>query len=348
MTSSYDDMTVDEQSPGRELKSLREAAGFSLSYVAEQMRLSEAYISYLENDEFKKLPTEPFVLGYYRAYARILNVSPDGFIQSYREHHSGHTEETVVGQPSRDYSSSAYQPLPKGEKESSPKKSDNRLYGIIAVLLVATWVVVSLLSNTVDKSNTADKSESDASAQAMTESAVSDPVVESSVDLEAQLPVEGSDLVTDDATEMDSTVESSTPAATDSVSYTETTASDDVVVLEQAPAEQVSLAGEEVSEPTAAVDAEPAEEIAGALDELTFIFSAECWLEVTDAHGDVVAANLYQSGATARLEGVAPFEVMLGNVRAAQLTLNGEPVTLTPNGNRKTLRTTVGGQGPDL
>ena len=47
------------------------------------------------------------------------------------------------------------------------------------------------------------------------------------------------------------------------------------------------------------------------------------------------------------LEGVAPFEVMLGNVRAAQLQLNGEPVTLIPNGNRKTLRTTVGDQGPD-
>ncbi|WP_439136133.1 DUF4115 domain-containing protein, partial [Pseudomaricurvus sp.] len=82
--------------------------------------------------------------------------------------------------------------------------------------------------------------------------------------------------------------------------------------------------------------------------ELTLVFSDECWLEVTDAHGDVVAANLYQAGATATLVGVAPFEVMLGNVRAVQLTLNGESVTLTPNGNRKTLRATVGGQGPEI
>ncbi|MBU3069812.1 DUF4115 domain-containing protein [Aestuariicella sp. G3-2] len=344
MTSSYDDMTVDEQSPGRELKALREAAGFSLSYVADQMRLSEAYISYLEKDEFQKLPTEPFVLGYYRAYARILNVSPDGFIQSYREHHRSHTDEAEAqqGQASRDYSSSAYRPLPKAEKGPSTKKSDNRLYGIIAVLLVATWVVVSLLSKTPDTPETTDSPEANASTAPL--------AVPDAVDTSSELD-SSDDSVTDDA---DTGI---TPAVSDSVSYTgssETTAAPDESLSSVTDAvEQESFAEEAVSEPTAAavqsaVDSEPAkEEGAGTLDTLTFVFSDECWLEVTDARGDVVAANLYQSGATAMLEGVAPFEVMLGNVRAAQLQLNGEPVTLIPNGNRKTLRTTVGDQGPD-
>uniref|UniRef100_UPI003F6C974B helix-turn-helix domain-containing protein n=1 Tax=Pseudomaricurvus sp. TaxID=2004510 RepID=UPI003F6C974B len=150
MASDYDDMTTAEQSPGSQLKALREAAGFSLTYVAEQMRLSETYISYLEQDDFNKLPTEPFVIGYYRAYARILNVAPEGLIESYRADRQQHTDSAEFASDheghERDYSSKAYKPLKPGEQGGKTKKSDNRLYAIISLLLVVTWIVVSLLS----------------------------------------------------------------------------------------------------------------------------------------------------------------------------------------------------------
>lgn len=358
MASDYDDMTTGDQPPGSQLKALRESAGFSLSYVAEQMRLSEAYISYLEHDEFKKLPTEPFVLGYYRAYARILNISPDSVINSYRAYSQSHTDNTEPAKPDRDYSSSAYKPLKqRGEKQADKvKKSDNRLYAIIAFLLVVTWVVVSLLSSDTDESgevnqsNRADQpvtsvakpiepsgtdaysaSESGESPSESSVGTVASAVVDRSVE---QTAAEGRGTLADES--VPGATDESVPGATSDSSSASVSASPD------APVSLASDAGSVQADSSGSASNMASDN----LDELTFLFSGECWLEVTDAHGDVVAANLYQAGATAKLEGIAPFEVLLGNVRAVELKLNGEPVTMVPDGNRKTLRMTVGGQGP--
>jgi len=59
---------------------------------------------------------------------------------------------------------------------------------------------------------------------------------------------------------------------------------------------------------------------------------------VTDSRGDVLNADLYQAGDSTTLLGQAPFNVMLGNVRAVNARLNDEVLQLNPNGFRKTLR----------
>ncbi|AFU98147.1 RodZ domain-containing protein [Simiduia agarivorans] len=76
-------------------------------------------------------------------------------------------------------------------------------------------------------------------------------------------------------------------------------------------------------------------------DVLTVVFSEECWFEVSDAKGDVLAADLKQSGDRVELRGTAPFNVMLGNARAASVVLNGRPVDTTPNGANRALRIQV-------
>lgn len=86
-----------------------------------------------------------------------------------------------------------------------------------------------------------------------------------------------------------------------------------------------------------ATDTEPA-----PLDQLHFVFSDECWLEVTDGKGDVLSADLYQKGQEAALSGRAPFNVMVGNVNAVTATFNGEPLRLETDGIRRSLRTVVG------
>ena len=77
-------------------------------------------------------------------------------------------------------------------------------------------------------------------------------------------------------------------------------------------------------------------------DELMFSFTGECWVEVSDAKGDVLFTDLQQPGDSLRLTGQAPFKVMLGNARVVALQLNGEPVNTQPGSNRNTLRMTVG------
>jgi cytoskeleton protein RodZ len=66
------------------------------------------------------------------------------------------------------------------------------------------------------------------------------------------------------------------------------------------------------------------------LDHLYFVFSDECWLEVSDAQGDVLATNLQQPGSRVALMGQAPFKVKLGKVRSATITLNERSFEVNP------------------
>ena len=55
-------------------------------------------------------------------------------------------------------------------------------------------------------------------------------------------------------------------------------------------------------------------------------FSADCWVEVTDAEGNRLLYGTLKADSSHSVNGKPPFKVTLGNSTAAQLTLNGEPV----------------------
>lgn len=66
------------------------------------------------------------------------------------------------------------------------------------------------------------------------------------------------------------------------------------------------------------------------LDHLYLVFSDECWLEVSDAQGDVLATNLQPAGSRLALLGQAPFKIKLGKYSHASITLNNQPVEILP------------------
>ncbi len=79
-----------------------------------------------------------------------------------------------------------------------------------------------------------------------------------------------------------------------------------------------------------------------SLDQLAFEFSADCWVEVVDANGDVLFADSRNAGDTLNLEGLAPFNVMLGNAATVTLLFNETPVDTLPSGNGRAKRFSVG------
>ena len=68
----------------------------------------------------------------------------------------------------------------------------------------------------------------------------------------------------------------------------------------------------------------------GKTDKLEFYFSDECWLEVSDAKGDVLATDLQLKDTRLVLDGQGPFDIKLGNAPAVSVKLNGEDVSLVP------------------
>lgn len=315
MESANENSPSEGRSPGQQLVQLRQAAGLSLAYMAERMNLTEDYIAALEADEFEKLPPEPYVLGYYRTYARLLNVQPQPLLSSYRKLRNLPDEApAVISGTERTPNDLHRRPmvLDRNTRLSGQKRgAGNSLYVIIAVALVAVWLLVSLL---------ADKS--------------AEVVITAPEGASVELAVPR-----DSAAGSPETLDS-TKSTGDAPLSQEAEAEFDIEVPGEtaaAPPEFPSASAGE-AEPAAPVAAEPVVQV---LDQLSFSFSGECWLEVTDANGDVLAATLYQNGDSAQLAGVAPFVIMLGNVRAVQLQLNGEAVALRAADNRKTLRMTL-------
>jgi len=66
-------------------------------------------------------------------------------------------------------------------------------------------------------------------------------------------------------------------------------------------------------------------------DRLAFDFTDPCWVEVYDATGQRLAFELAARGASLAFSGPAPWRVVLGNVRAARLAVDGRKVTLPGN-----------------
>ncbi|GAB3109179.1 helix-turn-helix domain-containing protein [Aestuariicella hydrocarbonica] len=362
-----------ESRPGKLLRKKRESLGFTVAYVAEHLRLTEDYIHYLENDDFNKLPSEPFVLGYYRAYARILGLSADEVIGLYRDFISGRSQGTSEGlmadkQARHQTEKRGPQTLERNKygQGKTPKSRGlgNRIYLIVTLALIGIWVVVSLLSE--KQSNEASRgapaakmevSSSDAEDRNSPEATKTEvPAVEEpATSGDAKSDLQPRDVET-------STGLPEASAAAESVNaeaIIEAEAEVSPMNAVQAEAWQQLESSESVidTEPQVAEKAEPVPankstqpsavaESQDAFDTLVFTFADDCWLEVRDVAGDVLTAKVYNAGDTIELKGIGPFKLMLGNVRAAQLSLNGVQVALTPNGSRKTLRTTVGDDAP--
>lgn len=70
--------------PGPRLREAREARNFSQEAVAKQLRIDTTLVHALEEDDYSKFAAPIFVTGYLRAYARVLGLPPESFIQAYQ------------------------------------------------------------------------------------------------------------------------------------------------------------------------------------------------------------------------------------------------------------------------
>ncbi|MDX2463770.1 MAG: DUF4115 domain-containing protein [Porticoccus sp.] len=68
----------------------------------------------------------------------------------------------------------------------------------------------------------------------------------------------------------------------------------------------------------------------------------QSWIEILDAQGDILLADLKPSGYQGEVSGMAPFDVILGNAPGVVLSFNGEQVKVPYIGNDKTAKFKIG------
>lgn len=80
--------TLSDDNPGFKLGQIREKRGFTREYVAGKLHLRVKVIELLEADDYQQMPEPVFIMGYLRAYAKLLGVSPDPFILGFNNQYA--------------------------------------------------------------------------------------------------------------------------------------------------------------------------------------------------------------------------------------------------------------------
>ncbi|HHH3371310.1 TPA: cytoskeleton protein RodZ, partial [Enterobacter hormaechei subsp. xiangfangensis] len=123
-----------------------------------------------------------------------------------------------------------------------------------------------------------------------------------------------------------------TPEATaNTAPATQTQDQNAVVSPSQANVDTAPAATAPAENTAASLPTDPAGTAAPAVDPnaLVMNFTADCWLEVTDATGKKLFSGLQRKDGTLNLTGQAPYKLKIGAPAAVQIQYQGKPVDLS-------------------
>ena len=298
-----------ELSPGTILAAARERAGLTQQQAADELYMTLGKVRALEADDYQRLHSDTFIRGYLRAYANLLKIDVDQVIQAYdrQAQRLGLVEQYVP---------------------RSVDNSNKKIWQFVGLILAAL-VVLWLISVWFFDNRKAPEYPLPAALDIAEDIAVSSGQVSSL----AQIPLSVQPAVVDVAST--SSLSGMVPVSAGVASSAASSVASATSVSESVSVSSVAA----LSRRTVVQDPN-----AQNLDELYMEFSDECWLEVSDSRGDVLATELERPGNRLLVKGRAPFDVKLGNAKAVTMTLNGQSVTIIPAPHTNVLTMKVGAQ----
>ncbi len=317
------------------LKAAREKKGLSQKDVADKMFLTTAFVRYIDEGAFDKIPKPAFIKGYLRSYARVVGLSGDEVVGAYQRG----VDEAEQAFELRDVTDESV----GSHTITGPvvQTGVGGLAGLVMIVGLVWWLVGG------DEESPRQPA-SDAMAEAETVGPVSaEPGIGRSNRGQASTATGG---------ETESSGEIPVVSGGEADSGDEGTAP--VADLDEQPAD--SGPGAQAQEPGAGVIVSAEQEVtverisrgeanyitvnAGGEAKIEFSFSDECWVEVTDGNDASIYSDLNRQGDVLTIHGVAPFEVLLGRATSVTLRYNDEPVDFERRiTSEKTARLTLGG-----
>ena len=132
------------QRPGEYLRQIRVNQKRDLADVSKDLKIPLKTLTALEQDEYTALPEATFIKGYYRTYAKYLQVDASAIIQRFDEIYANDTGLL----PNHALNNSPIKIMGKlpGSNRDRNKKWLTRIAIIVAVLLLL-WALVALIQN---------------------------------------------------------------------------------------------------------------------------------------------------------------------------------------------------------
>lgn len=291
----------------------RENKNLTAQNIADEMNLTLSIISKIEANEFRQDIPLAFIRGYVRSYAQKVGVDVETICVEFDRQTDGSIE-----------------PVQNLKVVSNFKTRRREINSSSFVFKLVTFlIIISLVAFAGWEL-----------WKKLSESEPGDAQISNAVSLDIDSPTSSSDTINTDATlssdltsneTVDSTtqqstlpgVESQSPAAT--LDTTEEQELGDSAMVESSEQSASAESNENTTE--SATINKPL--ITGPTKQIEFTFSDDCWVQVTDGNGEVIAVGIKKQDYVMPLEGVAPFNVILGEPTAVNITVDGDAFDLS-------------------
>ncbi|HAK8654151.1 TPA: cytoskeleton protein RodZ [Salmonella enterica] len=281
------------QTTGVRLRNAREQLGLSQQAVAERLCLKVSTVRDIEEDKAPSDLASTFLRGYIRSYARLVHVPEEELLPGLEKQ-----------APLRAAKVAPMQSFSLGKRR---KKRDGWLMSFTWLVL---FVVVGLTGAWWWQNHKAQQEEITTMADQSTAELNADKDSGQNVPLDTR-----------DATSQDTTP-AATATATQNTVVAPSQANVDTAATSAAPA---------ATETPSALPTSQAGVAAPAADPnaLVMNFTADCWLEVTDATGKKLFSGMQRKDGNLNLTGQAPYKLKIGAPAAVQIQYQGKPVDLS-------------------
>lgn len=292
--------------PGKRLKMAREAKDMDVAQAAEQLHLSRAMVNALEAEDYDKLPARVFVRGYYKNYARLVDVP----------------EETIL----REFDDRC----PDGDCKAAPPvlsrsakrevRSNNGLVRLITWLVVISLVAMLVvwwqgyLGWPAKQRGVTEVDEQQEAYNQQEAPMIGEEGSAATKEMDADVIPAIAEPKQQPAVENAAQPESAKADTTDAIPP----------MVEQEPMQPPVVA--EISVPIK--------------PELTVMFSGECWVDIRDSTRQFKLFGKMGNGDMRKLGGEPPYKMVFGNYPAAKLLVDGKPYDLSAHANGNTAKFT--------
>ncbi|WP_174865063.1 cytoskeleton protein RodZ [Pectobacterium polaris] len=303
--------------PGERLREARERLGLTQQTIAERLCLKITTVRDIEDGTTPADLAPTFLRGYIRSYAKLVHLPEDELLPIVDKQA---IPKTISVSPMQSFS-----------LKKSRKKRDGWLMTI-------TWLVVLVVLGLTGAWWWQNHQAQQAEINSMVDHASS---------MQAQTEGQSVPLMDNSAAQETATPDSaSAPASTPvdlsaTVAATPSTPASSTTAPSAAPSSQ-SPSHANVAQPQAAgnvlLGAGAVAPAAGTVAEsnpvsaahaLVMTFTADCWLEVTDASGKKLFSGMQRNGGTLNLDGQSPYKLKIGAPAAVQIQFQGKPVDLS-------------------
>jgi cytoskeleton protein RodZ len=301
--------------PGAQLAAYRQARGFTIEQVANQLNLAPRQIQALEEDNYAALPGLVIARGFIRAYAKLLKVDPAPLVSLMQAEaapmDSMHIKQALSGSFSESH-------LPPNTRKSLQSKS---AIGAVSAVVIALGLFAvywfGLIPGAARIDTGANASGTGGSVQSTQSQTATVPSTDH-VELPKISGINGA-AVTPQSNEQQLSP-STTPTAGTPTPATAAPSAPPVVMASPSPTRKPELH-----------DTAPAAQDVANLhgkNMLVMKVHEDSWIEIRAADNTVLISRLEKAGSTEALSVTRPISVTVGNVAGVDMTLRGNPVDL--------------------